>query len=611
MRAARLLAFALALVLPLAAQAQTKVWHHAFSVRSVPKYAANAPHFDYVNPKAPKGGVLRMFDIGAFDSLNVALTRGVIADDITMIHARLMTPALDEVDTNYGYVAEAIAWADDYSSVSFRLRKEAIFHDGKPITPEDVIFSFEAFKKHSIALAGYYREVAKAEKTGEREITFTAARPGNRELPLIIGQLTILPKHWWEGTDANGKQRDIGQTSLEVPLGSGPYKIAKVVPGQSLAFERVKDWWGEKVPANVGRYNIDEIRDEYFRDDRVAFEAFKSGAVDWRIESSAKDWATAYDFPAVKDGKVIKEVFANNAATAVQGIFMNLRRPAFSDIRVRKALNYLFDFEEMNRTLMFDAYKRTGSYWPGTELAAAGLPQGREKELLDELKDKVPPEVFTAPYANPTGGSPEAQRGNIREALRLFKEAGYEIKDKKMTSLATGKPVEYELLAGGPTFERHALYYKSMLERIGVTLVLRQVDTSQYVNRLRKRDFDMTFIAIGQSINPGNEQYAYWSSQAADVEGSQNYAGIKNPAVDALIDKLVVATTRDDMVAITRAMDRVLMANHYIVPNWYFGAQRSARWDRFGHPEVMPKYGVTAFPDVWWFDEGKASKLGR
>ncbi len=608
--ASALLAVCLALA-PLSGRAEEGGWQHAFSVRSQPKYPAGFTHFDYVNPQAPRGGVLKSFDIGGFDSLNIALTRGVVADDVSRIHASLMTPSLDEVDTNYPYLAEAIRWAPDFSTVSFRLRKEATFHDGHPITSEDVIFSFESFKKHSIALAGYYREIVKAEANGPYEVTFTAARPGNRELPLIIGQLTVLPKYWWTGTDASGKPRDIGQTTLEVPLGSGPYKISRMVAGQNVTFERVKDWWGDKVPAMVGRNNMAEIRNDYYRDDRVAFEAFKTGAIDWRIEPSAKEWATGYDFPAVKDGKVVKEIFANNASTAVQGIVMNLRRSVFSDIRVRKALNLMFDFEEMNRTLMFDAYKRTNSYWPGTELAGNDVPQGREKELLEELKDKVKPEVLTTAYTNPVGGTPEAQRANMREALRLFKEAGYELRERKMVQVSTAKPVELELLLGGPTFERHALYYKTMLERIGVTLTVRQIDTSQYVNRLRKREFDMVFMAIGQSLNPGNEQYSYWSSQAADTEGSQNYGGIKDPAVDALIDKLVVATTREELTAITRALDRVLLSGQYLIPNWYFGAQRAARWDRFSHPPVMPKYGITAFPDIWWFDEAKAAKAGR
>ena len=599
-----------ALQAPASAQ-EAKVWRHAVSIMGEPKYGPDVKAVDYVNPNAPKGGLLRMSANGTFDNLNIVPTRGSLASPIYMIYERLMDSTLDEIDSEYGHIAEAISFPSDYSSVSFRLNKAARFHDGKPITVDDVIFSFNAFKAHSVSVGAYYRDVTKVEATGEREVTFTFARSGNRELPLIVGQLTILPKHWWEGTDASGKPRDISQTSLEIPLGSGAYRVARMVPGQSITFERVKDWWAKDLPHQIGTSNFDEIRYEWFRDDRVAFEAFKSGSIDWTIESSAKDWATAYDFPAIKDGRVLKEEFPNRASTSMQAIFPNMRRPFFADQRVRRALNHVFDFEDMNRGLMFNAYKRTDSFFVATELAATGLPEGLEKTYLEEMKDLVPPSVFTKPYENPRGGTPELLRANLREALRLLKEAGYEVRDKKLTDIRTGEPVTFELLLNGPTFERHALYYKGALERLGIAMSIRPVDSSQYVNRVRKRDYDLIITSIGQTLNPGNEQRNYWSSEAADREGSFNFAGIKNPAIDKLIDRIILAKTREEVVAATRAMDRILLHNDYVIPTWYLGVQRAARWDRFSRPAELPKYGVSAFPTIWWYDAEKAARLEK
>jgi microcin C transport system substrate-binding protein len=594
------------------AQAQEKVWRHGLSLFGNLKYPPGFKQFDYVNATAPKGGTLRQIAIGTFDNFNVVVAgvKGALAIGIDNIYDTLLTPAQDEVSGEYGLIAEAVSYPDDFSAASYRLRAEAKWHDGKPVTPDDVIFSFNAFKKYSPQLAAYYRHVVKVEKTGDRELTFTFDSPGNRELPQIVGQLMVLPQHWWEGTDANGNKRDIGSTTLEPPLGSGAYRIRDFSPARNIVFERAKDYWADKLNVSVGRDNFDELRFEYFRDTTVALEAFKADTVDWRTENSAKNWATAYDFPAVNDKRVVLEEFPVNNFGVMQAFAFNVRRAKFQDPRIRLAFNFAFDFEEMNKQIFFGQYKRIKSYFEGTELASSGLPEGRELEILETVRDKVPPELFTTAYSNPVGGNPQAVRGNLREAVRLFKEAGYEIRNERLVSSKTGEPYVVEFLAEDPSFERVFLFYKPSLDRLGVTVTVRVVDASQYENRLRSWDFDIITNSWGESLSPGNEQRGYWGSQAADQPGTLNLIGIKNPAVDAMIDQVVFAKNRPDLVAATHALDRVLLWNHYVVPQWFYGKMRSARWDRFSHPDPLPKYGTSAFPTVWWWDAAKAAKTG-
>jgi microcin C transport system substrate-binding protein len=509
-------------------------------------------------------------------------------------------------------LAEAVSHPADFSTVTYRLRADAKWHDGKPVTADDVIFSFEAFKKHHPQLSAYYRHVTKAEKIGEREIAFTFDQPGNRELPQIVGQLSVLPKHWWEGTDASGRKRDISATTLEAPLGSGPYKIKEFTPGRSLAFERAKEHWGKTLNVYVGRDNFDEIRYEYFRDATVVLEAFKGDVLDWRTENSAKNWATGYDFPAVKEKRVVMEEFPLRSSGVMQAFVFNTRRDKFKDPKLRLAMNYAFDFEEVNKQLFFGQYKRIASYFEGTELACMGVPEGKELEILDTVRDKVPPELFTKPYTNPIGGTPENVRANLRESLRLLKEAGYEIRNQKLTSVKTGETfaVEFLLSAGDPNGDRFVSFYKPALERLGMTVSIRAVDDTQLVNRERNRDFDIMTNVWGESLSPGNEQRGYWGSEAADRVGSENLAGIKNPAVDALIERVIFAKDRAELVAATKALDRVLLWNHYVVPQWTYSFQRAARWDRFGRPDKLPQYAASAFPTVWWWDAARAAKTG-
>jgi microcin C transport system substrate-binding protein len=587
---------------------------HGLSLFGDLKYPANFKQFDYVNANAPKGGTVRELAIGTFDNFNevVAYVKGNLAAGIGLIYDTLLISAQDEVTSGYGLLAGAVTYPADFSSVTYRLRAEAKWHDGVPVTPDDVIFSFEAFKKYSPMLSGYYRHVVKAEKTGDRDITFTFDGPGNRELPQIVGELTVVPKHWWEGHDTNGKQRNVGETTLEPPLGGGAYRVKEFSAGRYVVYERVKNYWASALNVNVGRNNFDEIRYEYFRDSTVALEAFKADTIDWRTENSAKNWATAYDFPAVTDKRVILEEFPITNRGVMQGFGFNIRRDKFKDPRVRLAFNYAFDFEEMNRQVFFGQYKRIASYFEGTELAARDLPTGRELELLETVRDKVPAEVFTKPYTNPISGNADAVRNNLREAIRLFKEAGYEVRNQKLVDTKTGEPYAIEFLsqAADPAFERIILAYKPSLERLGITANVRSVDEVQYENRLRNWDFDIIIVSWAESLSPGNEQRSYWGSQAADQPGSLNYVGIKNPAVDALIDQVIFAKNRADLVAATKALDRVLLWNNYVVPQWTYGKDRTARWDRFGHPDPLPKYAASAFPGVWWWDAAKAAKTG-
>jgi microcin C transport system substrate-binding protein len=595
---------------PAQAGEQERNWHHGLSLFGELKYPQDFKHFDYVNPDAPKRGSVRLVGIGTFDNFNevVAGVKGSLAMGSGLLSDTLLVSSLDEISTDYGLIAEAVSYPADYTSATFRLRPEARHHDGKPITVDDVIFSMQAFKTHSPFHSAYYRHVIKMEQSGEREVTFVFDGAGNRELPLVIGQLNVLAKHWWEGTTQSGRRRDIGATTLEPPLGNGAYRLKEFVAGRTIVYERVKDYWAKNLNVNVGRDNFDELRFEYFRDSTVALEAFKADQIDYRTENIAKNWATAYDFPAVKEKRVLTEEFTQRNRGIMQAFVFNIRRDKFKDPRLRRAFNFAFDFEEMNKQLFFGQYKRISSYFEGSELACSGLPEGEELEILNAVRDRVPPEVFSTPYTNPIGGSRENVRANLREAMRLLKEAGYEIRNQKLVD-ASGQPMTVEMLSEDPSIERMVLFYKPSLERLGITVTVRTVDIPQYENRLRNWDFDMIVASWAESLSPGNEQRDYWSSQAADTVGSRNYIGIKNPAVDALIERIIFAKNRAELVAATRALDRVLLWNHFVVPQHTTNAVRTARWDRFARPDLLPRYAEPGFPTVWWWDAERAAKL--
>ena len=594
------------------ALAEEPAWRHGLAMLGEPKYPAGFAHFDYVNPSAPQGGLVRFGAQGTFDNFNlfVAGIKGELENGTALVYDTLMEPAGDEVATEYGLLAEAVRHPDDFSSVTYRLRGEARWHDGRPVTPADVIFSFNTLRTNSPAYAFYYRNVTKAEATGEREITFSFSEAGNRELPQIVGQIPVLPKHWWEAAGPDGRPRDPTQTTLETPLGSGPYRLKSFETGRTAVYERVPDYWGRDLNVNRGRNNFGELRYEYYRDAAVLLEAFKGDRLDWRTENVARNWVTGYEIPALKEGRIVKQEFERRSTGVMQACAFNLRRPKFQDERVRRAFNLALDFEDINRTLFYGLYQRVNSYFFGTELASSGLPQGQELAILEPLRDKVPAAVFTTAYANPVNGSPEAVRNNLREAVRLMAEAGYELRGRQLVSKATGEPLSVEFLGADASTERYVLPYKQALERIGVTSTLRIVDAAQYTNRLRSFDFDITTTVWPESLSPGNEQRDFWGSAAADRPGSRNVLGIKDPAIDALIDRVIFARDRPELVAATRALDRVLLAHNYVVPQWSPRVLRTVRWNRFGKPDRMPEYGSPAFPAIWWHDEALAAKTG-
>ncbi len=590
--------------------AQDGEWRHASSLIGEPKYPADFERFDYVNPDAPKGGVVRLSETGSFDSLNFVPPRGEAAAGLGLIYDTLMTSSMDELSSEYGLIAEQLKVPDDYSSVTYKLRSDAKWHDGEPVTADDVVWSFNVLKDINPQQAFYYQHVKQAEATAPDEVTFTFDEAGNRELPQIVGQLIILPRHYWEGTDAKGNKRDIASSTLEPPLGSGPYRVKSVSPGRTIVYERVEDYWGEDLPVNIGTNNFDEIRYEYFRDETIELEALKADRTDWRIETTARVWATQYDVPPVKDGRIKLEMFEEpyRGSGLMAGFIFNLNRAKFQDPQVRRAFSYAFPYEEINKSIFYGQYTRMDSYFDGLDFASSGLPEGRELEMLEEVRGEVPPEVFTEEFFNPVNETRNDERNNLRTALALFKEAGWTLKDGKLVN-DQGEQMAVEFLMNGPLYEKIALRYKAQLEKIGIAFTIRPVDSAQYERRVISRDFDMIYSGWAQSSSPGNEQIEFFGSESADREGSRNYGAIRNPAVDAMIRKIVQAPDRAELEAATAALDRVLLWNHYLVPGWTLRAARVARWDRFGHPDPLPEYRL-GFPMIWWWDAEKAAKVG-
>ncbi len=584
-------------------------WQHGISLVGELKYGPDFEHFDYVNPDAPAGGEVRLSALGGFDTFNPILPQGEVASGLGLVYETLLTPSLDESNTSYGLLAEGFSHPDDYSSVTFRLDADAQWHDGEPVTPEDVVWSFNKLVELNPDRARYYADIESVEVTGEHEVTFSLSSTGNREMPSILGQLLILPRHWWQANGPEGEPRDISSSTLEPPMGSGPYRMADFSPGRSVTYERVDGYWGAGEPVNIGQNNFETISYEYYRDTTVMFEAFKGDQFDWWSENVARRWATAYDFPAVENGHVVRERFENpyRDSGLMVGFIPNLRRDKFQDENVRRALNYAFDFQELQRTLFYGEYERIDSYFYRTELASTGLPEGEELEILESVREQVPEEVFTEEYTNPVGGSPEKLRENLRTALDLFNEAGYTLEGDELVD-SDGNQFSFEVLLNGPTIEPVALAWESNLERIGIDVRVRSVDSPQFINRVRSRDFDVIYNGWSQSLSPGNEQRFFFGSESADQSSSSNYAGIADPGIDALIEKIIFADDRDTLVAATRALDRVLLAHHYVVPSYTAVDQRIARWDRFSHPEELPYYSI-GFPSVWWWDEEKAAAI--
>ena len=572
---------------------------HAIAMFGEPKYPAGFAHFDYVDPNAPTGGTMRLGAAGTFDSFNPYVIKGNPGAGAEA--ESLMVASADEPFTKYGLIAEWIEWPEDRSWATFSLRPEARWHDGRPITVEDVIFTLDILKaKGQPFYRFYYASIDRAEKVGERQVRFVFKEVGNRELPLIAGEMPILPKHWWES-------RDFERSTLEPPLSSGPYRIAEFEAGRFVTRERVPDYWGRLLPVNVGQNNIDRIRTDYFRDETVLRQALKAGVLDFRLENQAKAWALDYDIPAVRKGWLRKVEFPHERPAGMQAFALNTRRPIFADRRVREALGWAFDFEWTNRVLFFGQYTRARSYFNNSEMASSGVPEGEELRLLERYRGRLPDELFTQAWAPPVTDGSGWPRANLLKALELLRQAGWVVRDGHLVNERTGQPMRFEILIVSPTFERIMLPFVRNLKRIGIDAGIRLVDESQYVVRLRTFDFDVAMLVWGQSDSPGNEQRNFWGSAAAAQPGSRNYLGIQDPVIDELIEGVIGATDRESLITRTRALDRALLWGFYVIPAWYLNADRVLYWNKFAYPAVSPARGVQV--DTWWWDEGKAAKL--
>ena len=576
---------------------------HGLSMYGNLKYGPGFKRFDYVNPDAPKGGDVRLAAIGTFDSLNPFILKGVPAAGIGQLFETLTVASSDEPFAEYGLIAESVEVPADRSWVAFTLRPEARFQDGSPITAEDVIWTFQALKtKGHPFYRSYYAQVLKAEALGLRKVKFSFGPGDNRELPLIAGQMPVLSRAYWS-------KHDFEKTTLEAPLGSGPYRVESVDAGRSVVYRRVKDYWGAKLPVRVGQNNFDTIRYDYYRDSTVALEAFKAGQYDFRQENGAKNWATAYNVSAVTQGLVKKEEIPNQVPTGMQAYVFNTRRPIFQDRRVRQALGYPFDFEWTNKNLFYGAYARTKSYFSNSELGSSGLPGPEELKVLEPFRSRIPAEVFTKEYQPPvTDGSGDI-RANLREALGLLKEAGWVVQGQKLVNARTGEPMQFEILLADPSFERITLPFAKNLERLGVAARVRTVDTAQYQNRVDNFDFDMTVVVWAESLSPGNEQTDSWTSERASIPGSRNLAGIRDPVVDKLVELVISASDRQSLISRTRALDRVLLWGFYAIPHWHIQSFRVVYWDKFDRPRISPKYALGF--ETWWMDARKEAALVR
>ena len=576
---------------------------HGRAMWDEPKYEPDFTHFDYTNPDAPKGGDVTYAAIGTFDSLNGHILKGIPAAGINMIYDSLLADGGDEPFTKYGLLAHTIELAKDNSWVIYHLRPEARWHDGVPITAEDVVWSFNTLiKDGSPQWRSYYREVEKVEALDAHQVKFTFTVTTNRELPLILGQFSILPKHYYE-------THNFTETTLKPPLGSGPYKIAALDAGKWVKYQRVADYWAKDLPVNMGRYNFDTITYDYYRDATVAVEAFKAREYDLRNENISKTWATAYDFPAIQQGHVIKEELEHERPTGMQGFVINTRRDKFKDRALREALLYTLDFEWTNKTLFYGAYNRTTSYFSNSGLASSGLPTGKELKMLDQYRDQLPERIFTEPYHIPITDGSGNNRKQLLAAKKVLEDAGWQVNDGKLLDPKTNQPLELEFLLVSPSFERVVAPMLKNMKKLGITATMRTVDSAQYIKRLEEFDFDITVHSFGQSHSPGNEQEDYWHSSRVNVPGSRNLAGVNDPVVDALVAKIITAQDKETMIAATHALDRVLLYGFYVIPNWHIRNFRLIYWNRFSRPAIREKY----FPGFnnWWIDKEKDVALSR
>ncbi len=566
---------------------------HAMSLLGEPALPREFQHWPWVNPNAPKGGEIVLSALGSYDSLNSFILRGTPAVGLGNLYDTLLKESSDEGSAEYAHLAAEIELPADRLWVAFTLNAQARWHDGRPVTAEDVVWTFNTLRTSGRpTYRGYWADVRECVAEGPRRVVFRFTSAENRELPLILGQLPVLPKHFWEG-------RDFSRPLLDAPLGSGPYRVERFETGRGIIYQRVENYWARDLPTMRGTNNWDRIRYEYYRDTTVAFEAFKAGQVDFRQENSARDWATGYDFPAIRRGLVKREEIRHEIPTGMQAFAMNHRRPLFQDARVRRAMIEVFDYEWMNTNLFFGSYARTTSYFSNSDFASSGVPSGAELAVLEPFRAQLPTALFTEEYRLPVTDGSGNNRDGLRRALALLREAGWTVRDRRLVN-AQGQPFEFEILIQGATFERIALPYVQALERLGVTARVRTVDPAQYQVRVDAFDYDMTVDSMGQSLSPGNEQRDYFTCAKARENGSQNVTGICTPVVDALVEQVVNAPDRAALIARTRALDRVLLWGNHVVPQWHLRSFRIAWWDKFGKPARNPRYGIGL--DSWWVE---------
>jgi microcin C transport system substrate-binding protein len=574
---------------------------HGLSLFGELKYSPGFAHFEYADPKAPKGGTISFATVGSFDNLNPFILKGVSVTDAGLPFDSLLTTSFDEPDAAYGLIAQSVELAEDRSWVRFMLNPKARWHDGTAITADDVVFTFETLMaKGHPSFRILYSDVSGVEKSAPGAVTFNLSNSENRKLPLLIGGMQIISKAYYT-------ENEFDKTTLTPPLGSGPYRIESVDAGRSITYLRVADYWAKDLPVNVGRHNFDEMRWDYYRDRTIMVEALKAGEFDWHEEFTSKTWMNAYKLPAIDAGAMIKEVLPDNTPSGVQAFFLNTRRDKLKDARVRRALSYAFDYEWTNKNLFYGLYKRMASYFENSDLAARGLPEGAELALLEPYRGQVPEEVFTSEFKPPTTDGSGRNRRNLRAAGDLLEAAGWPLQDGTRVSAVTGEALTFEILYFSPTFERVFGPYVRNLERLGISVSLRLVDPSQYIKRLEDYDFDITTQRFVQQLSPGAELWNYFGSAAADQRGAFNLAGIKDPVVDALIGKILAAPDRSSMKIAARALDRVLLWGNYMVPQWYKGSHGLVYWNKFSRPAILAKYNLSL--DTWWFDEKKAEKL--
>ncbi len=572
---------------------------HGFTVLGTPKLPADYKNFSYVNPDAPKGGTVTLAALGSFDSFNPFIIRGTPAAGVEGVWDTLLRSSANEVATGYGLIAETIEMPADKSWIAFDLRPEARFHDGTPVTADDVAFSFDTMRaKGRPFYRSYYADVDHVAVEGARRAVFHL-KPGsnNRELPLILGEIAVLPKHWFEG-------RPFDTPLNDAPLGSGPYRVAGFELGRSVTYERMADYWAANLPVGRGFNNFGTIRHEYFRDATVAMQAFKAGDIDFRQENISKNWATAYDFPAVEKGMVVKQQLPFSLPAGMQGWAMNTRRQVFQDRRVREALAWAYDFEWANKNLFYGVYVRTLSYFSNSDLASSGLPSPAERALLDPFAKDLPPELFTTAFTLPVTDGSGNNRVELRRSLELLQQAGWTEKDRKLVD-ADGKQMSFTILLEDQSLERVALPYVQTLIRLGINANVRTVDPSQYQHLLDGFDYDMTMAVFPESDMPGSEQRDDWTSVAAKSAGSSNLMGVSNPAIDAIVEKLIGAQDMPTLTTAARALDRALLWGWYLVPQWHTSSVNVAYWNRLGRPDVPVRPGFVF--DSWWVDPGKAA----